>query len=209
MAEQKSSVSRVVVSPPGLAAYAYVFKPQAPRNNAKPGEQAQYKLTLVLDKDEKTLAPLRAVVKAVAEERWGAGASGIKSPFLDGDDSRYRDNAMYRGKIFIRTKSSSRPGVVGTERDPFTNALTPILPESEGGRGELEFYSGCLCRASIYAFPYDTDGNKGVSFLLNNVQKLADGERLSGRRAAEDDFDEWTAGTPSESKTKAEASDLF
>jgi hypothetical protein len=42
---------------------------------------------------------------------------------------------------------------------------------------------------SLNAFPYNTQGNKGVSFGLNHVQKIADGEFLGGRSKAEDDFD--------------------
>ena len=38
-------------------------------------------------------------------------------------------------------------------------------------------------------FAYDKAGNRGISFGLNNVQKLGDGERLDGRLKAEDDFD--------------------
>ena len=39
------------------------------------------------------------------------------------------------------------------------------------------------------AYGYDKAGNKGVAFGLQNLQKLGDGERFSGRTAAEDDFD--------------------
>jgi hypothetical protein len=44
-------------------------------------------------------------------------------------------------------------------------------------------------RASLRAFAYDTNGNKGVSFGLNNIQKLGEGQRLDGRKAATDEFD--------------------
>ena len=40
------------------------------------------------------------------------------------------------------------------------------------------FYAGAIVRAQLSAFPYDTDGNKGVSFGLNNIQKLAEGEEI-------------------------------
>jgi hypothetical protein len=38
------------------------------------------------------------------------------------------------------------------------------------------------------AYAYDVSGNRGVSFGLGNVQKVADGEALSSRTTAEDDF---------------------
>ena len=42
----------------------------------------------------------------------------------------------------------------------------------------------------MVAFTYDTKGNKGVSFGLNNVQKVKDDEPLGNFSRAEDDFDE-------------------
>ncbi|HKJ88554.1 MAG TPA: ssDNA-binding protein, partial [Gammaproteobacteria bacterium] len=44
-------------------------------------------------------------------------------------------------------------------------------------------------RASVRPFAYDTQGNRGVSFALNNIQLLRDGERLDSRVAPEEDFD--------------------
>ena len=43
-------------------------------------------------------------------------------------------------------------------------------------------------RASFTAFAYDNNGNVGVSFGLNNVQKLREGTRLDNRVAATDEF---------------------
>jgi hypothetical protein len=51
-----------------------------------------------------------------------------------------------------------------------------------------EFYSGCYGRASINFYAFSVDGNKGIAAGLNNVQKLADGERLGGGSRASDDF---------------------
>jgi hypothetical protein len=41
---------------------------------------------------------------------------------------------------------------------------------------------------SINLYPFNVDGNKGIAAGLNNLQKMADGEPLSGRSRAEDDF---------------------
>ena len=53
-----------------------------------------------------------------------------------------------------------------------------------------ELYSGCYGRVSIMPAAYNVDGNKGIKFYLNNVQKLAEGEPLGGAGAsnASDDF---------------------
>ena len=54
-----------------------------------------------------------------------------------------------------------------------------------------EIYSGCYVRASINAYAFNIQGNSGVSFGLNNIQKVRDGEPLGGGGSkAEDDFDD-------------------
>ena len=51
-------------------------------------------------------------------------------------------------------------------------------------------------RASITLFPYASNGRKGVGCALNGIQKLRDGEALSGRVSAEDAFGTPAPGTP-------------
>ena len=43
-------------------------------------------------------------------------------------------------------------------------------------------------------FTYDTNGSKGVSFGLQNLQKLRDGERIDGRMRPEDEFEAIESG---------------
>ena len=53
----------------------------------------------------------------------------------------------------------------------------------------MRFIQAVKSGATLNVFAYDKAGNRGVSFRLNNVQKLDDGERLDGRLKAEDDFE--------------------
>jgi hypothetical protein len=53
-------------------------------------------------------------------------------------------------------------------------------------------------RAQLRAFSYDSNGNKGVSFALNNIQKLGDGERLDNRQAATDAFEADLSAAPAD-----------
>lgn len=53
---------------------------------------------------------------------------------------------------------------------------------------QTEFYSGCYGRASIIFYAYNANGNKGIAAGLQNLQKLEDGEPLSGKSRPEDDF---------------------
>jgi hypothetical protein len=55
---------------------------------------------------------------------------------------------------------------------------------------ETEVYSGAWYRAQVRAFAYENAGNKGVSFGLQNVQKLRDDDPLgSGRIPASKAFE--------------------
>lgn len=49
-------------------------------------------------------------------------------------------------------------------------------------------YSGCFVRASINFYPFIAKGLRGVAAGLNNLQFWGDGDPLSGRARAEDDF---------------------
>lgn len=90
----------------------------------------------------------------------------------DGDESDYAEDA---GCWTIGVSSYRRPGIVDRN-------VQPILDADE-------VYSGCYVRVSLSCYPYNSNGNQGVTFGLGNVQKLADGEPLDGSSRAEDDFD--------------------
>jgi hypothetical protein len=79
----------------------------------------------------------------------------------------------------VNANSKQKPGVVTTERD-IEGKLIPAE--------EAEVYSGCYARVALNFFAYNQKGNKGVGAGLQNVQKIADGEALSGRSNANDDF---------------------
>ncbi len=68
-----------------------------------------------------------------------------------------------------------------------------------------EFYAGCYARATINAYAYDRNGNRGVAFGLRNIQKIKDGDSFGGGSKAENDFD--SIETPAGQETKAEESE--
>ncbi len=96
-----------------------------------------------------------------------------------GDGDGVKDNGEpygeeCRGCWVVRASSKTRPSVVDLN-------IQPIIDPNA-------FYSGCYARATVSFYAYNQNGNKGVGCGLNNVQKLADGEPLSGRTTAEEDF---------------------
>lgn len=160
-------------SPVGRASYPHLFQPQVDK---KDPNKKTYSLTLLFDKST-DLKVLKDAAEAAIAERWpNKRPKTIRSPFRDGDE---KDSPEYAGKIYVafRAKEDRKPGVVGP--DP-----TIEITQQSG-----EFYSGCYARVSFSAYAYETDGNVGVAFGLNNVQKVRDGERFDGRTEASEDFD--------------------
>lgn len=91
------------------------------------------------------------------------------------DGAEKADLAGYgEGKLFANLSSKMKPGII--DRDS-----TPILDASD-------FYPGCYARATVSAYAYDQGGGKGVALGLQNLQKIADGERLDSRTDASEDF---------------------
>lgn len=168
----KSTATKVVTGKVRLS-YVNVFEPRA----AQPGQEAKYSVSVLIPKtDKETIAKVNAAIEAAKQAgvaTWGGKIPpGLKTPLRDGDTER--DAPEYKGHYFINANSKQRPGVVDA-------AVNPILDQSE-------IYSGCYGRVSINFYAYSQNGNKGVGAGLQNIQKVADGEPLSGRTRAEDDF---------------------
>nr|DAS94265.1 MAG TPA: DNA helix destabilizing protein [Caudoviricetes sp.] len=143
------------------------------------GSDPKYSACIVIPKTDKaTLAKIQAAVNAAIQDgiksKWkGKKPVNLKLPLRDGDAERPDDEA-FSGCYFLNANANRAPGIVDLARNP-------ILDREE-------VYSGCYCRFSVNFYPFSASGNNGVAVGLNNVQKVADGERLAGGSRAEDDF---------------------
>ncbi len=169
MAEKESNKLR---TPLFRAAFASVFA----KRTYEDGE-AKYELTLLFPKsgkDKANLKVLKAAATAAAIEKWGSKdkiPKGFKSPFRDGDDTEWDG---FEGHTFVRVSSLYRPKIINREG---VELMT-----------DEEFYAGCWAYATVNAYAYDTKGNKGVSFGLQNLIFIRDDEPFSGSSSAEEDF---------------------
>jgi len=172
--EKPAVKSRTIITPNATAIFVYVWEPRESMNE---GGIAQYQLSLAFKKTEDITA-LRRAVKACATDKFGAAGVRLldKTPPFRQIDDMDTPVPGHKGGVFITAKSKSKPGIVDENRDVI---LEP-----------MDFYPGCICRASVVPFAYDKKGSKGVTFLLNNIQKLKDGTRLDGKKKAEDEFDD-------------------
>jgi hypothetical protein len=171
-----------VMTPKFRVSFPNVFKP---KKNELSGKD-EYSVMALFPKDA-DLTSLKKAAQEAIEEKWGKDRNkwpqNLKTPFRDQGEKAKFDEASGKkvlpvghveGAIFMNLKSSQRPGVVDQ------NVQDMIV--------ETDFYAGCWARATVSAYAYDQKGNKGVAFGLQNIQKVAEGEPLSGRLKAIDEF---------------------
>jgi hypothetical protein len=165
-----------VLTPKFRVSFPNVFKPKA----AFEGQEPTYNIQMLFPKDT-DLTEMKKAVKEAIQAKWGdKKPANLRIPFNDGDEKDYES---HKGHYYVNSKSKMRPGIVDQE-------LNDIIDPSD-------FYGGCYARATLTAFAYDTAGNKGVAFGLQNLQKLDDGEAFSGRVDAKNDFE--SVGSSNES----------
>jgi hypothetical protein len=181
--------------------FPHLFTAVAPKG----GGEAKFSLSMLFPKRDtltgaaladydRFIAAAREAAKAAAIEKFGAQLpKNLKSPFLDAGNHEYE--GYEAGMVLLRASSKQKPGVVDAK-------LQAIIDESD-------VYPGCYARATIRAFAYDANGNRGVSFGLQNVQKMADGDPLGGRTRAEDDFSSAVAGEDGAPASDKPADSLF
>lgn len=170
---------KVITGPNVRWSYVNVWEPRSVM-----GGRMKYSLSLIIPKsDVETLDQIRRAIRAAYEAGGMKLRGNDKSvppledlilPLRDGDVEHAGD-AAYEGCMFLNASSTVAPGIVDAKRQPITDHSL--------------VYSGVYGRASVTFFAFNVDGNRGISCGLNNLQKIRDGEPLSARIPAEEDFD--------------------
>jgi hypothetical protein len=170
VSKQEEPNLKRVITPIARLSYPHLFAKSEGMN----GNEGKYQCELIFPEGT-DLSELKAAANAAAKEKWGnKPPKNLKSPFRKGDEDR-EDKDGYEGSVFIGARSKDKPGVV-------------VGPGRVACSDASEVYGGCFVKASVTAFAYDTNGNKGVAFALNNVWKIRDGEPFGSRRNAEEEF---------------------
>ena len=150
--------------------YTHIWEPYA----FKEGDDPKYMATLLIDKDdEEELNKINAVIEKVkkddkSKKKWGGKVpSKLMLPLRDGDEIA-DEKPEYAGKFYISAKSSEdrAPRIVDRRANPIMD--------------QDEVYSGCYANVKVAFFAFSNSGNNGISVALNVIQKVKDGERLSG-----------------------------
>lgn len=127
--------------------------------------------------DKETKKKFDTAIQAACElgkPLWGGVIpKNLDLPLRDGDlkGEKYLE---FKNSFFFNAKSRYKPGLVDADG-------IEILDSSQ-------VYSGCIARLSINLYPYNAVGNVGIGIGLNNLMKISDGKRLSGRGNPADDF---------------------
>lgn len=184
MAKNTKTDEDYIITPVARLAFEHLFEKDMREINGQKVDK--YTATLLFPKDA-DLSPLKKLAKRARDAKWpdpDMRPKNLKTPFRDGDvDGRGEDGKPwegFEGHIFIRVSSKYKPGIVDQK-------VRPVLdPE--------KVYSGCYVRAQVHAYVFSNMGNHGVSFGLDNVQFVKDGERLGGGVPPEKAFDAVSGG---------------
>ena len=173
-----------VTTPTFKVSYPSVFK--AKLNSLS--KKMEYSVEALFDK-KADITQLKAAAKAAAIKKWGLDEKKwpkfTNNPFKDQTD-KINDlkeknkpfDHLVEGAVYMTFKcqaDKAKPKVVDQN-------LQEILEESK-------FYGGCYARASVNAYAYDQGKNVGISFGLNLLQFVGDGEPFSGRPSVEQAFE--------------------
>jgi len=169
-------------TPKFRVAFPNVFEAKQINNQGKP----KFSLVMLFDEhnmNEQQLAllvKLKDAVNTVAMAKWKKIPVKLKTPFKKGDEQvSLKTDKVYdgfAGMTVLNVASETKPGLVDQD-------MSAIIEVGE-------FYGGCFAHATIncYAWEHDT-GGRGVSFGLQNIQKIADGDSFAGSKGdPEDDF---------------------
>ena len=167
-----------LITPEFRAAFISVFRATAMKNADGTTSKPKYSIRAAFPPTAK-LEALKKEAETAAKDKWGDKIpKTLRSPFRLNEELETPIVGIGDDWVVMSFSANEdrRPGIVDAE-------LQAVIDDTD-------IYSGAWFRAQVRAFAYDTAGNKGVSFGLQNVQKLRDDDPLgNGRIPASKAFD--------------------
>jgi Protein of unknown function (DUF2815) len=183
-----------VITPEFRAGYVGLFRASAPKD--EPDGKKKFSIRAFFPSNA-DLSTLREQAKQAVKEKWGDKTpSALRSPFRTNGDLDNPVDGIPKDWVVMTFSANEdrRPGVVDEN-------LQDIIDETQ-------CYSGAWFRAQVRAFAYEARGNKGVSFGLQNVQKVRDDDPIgAGRIPASKAFDK--IETPAGAGAGKSGADIF
>ena len=166
------------ITPEFRAAFISVFKATSMKNADGSVNKPKYSIRAAFPPTAK-LDALKKEASLAAQEKWGDKIpKTLRSPFRLNEELENPIVGIGDDWVIMSFSANEdrRPGIVDAK-------LQDIIDDSD-------VYSGAWYRAQVRAFAYENAGNKGVSFGLQNVQKLRDDDPIgSGRIPASKAFE--------------------
>lgn len=177
-----------IITPPAILSYPHLFEPQQPE---KPDQTPKYGAAFLFEEGV-DLTPLKKAAFQVVIDKFGEvkAKEMLKNQtyrLIGGPHHSIRTDVASKSYpesvvAFINARSNEQPGIVSVIPHPETGKPMPITEESQ-------MYPGVRVKAFVNPYWYDVEGNKGVAWGLNAVQKIGEGDRLDGRVKAQDVFE--------------------
>jgi hypothetical protein len=159
-----------LLTPEFRAAFISIFRATASKNPDGTTGKAKYSIRAMFP-PKSDMTALKAQAQAAAVTKWGDKLpKALRSPFRTNEELENPVEGLGDDWIVVTFSANEdrRPGLVDAQCQDIIN--------------EEDVYSGAWYRAQVRAFAYENAGNKGVSFGLQNVQKLRDDDTLGGGR---------------------------
>ena len=163
-------------TPRGIAAYPYLSKPDFEYN-----PEGVYKTKLKMS--AKDAAPLISSIEQAAADEFGSKAKTARMPFKKLDDT---------DEVEFATKSKFKPKVVDSTGKAIPDTAIPPI------------YGGSVIKAAGTIYPYNQNGNVGISLQLGGVQIIELAESMGASQVS---FEAEEGGFVAANDNGAEATD--
>lgn len=165
-----------LVTPLFRAAFVNLFKPTQVQGKG----DAKYSIVMLFPKDS-DMHPIKKAIRAAKIQAFGTNKDKwpeIASPVRDGDEPS-KTGQVYEGfaghwAVRATSNENSKPGVFDEDVQPITEVS--------------QFYPGCYAVAYCFAYVWEYNGEHGVSFILDHVQKQRDGKPFGGKKPGQTVF---------------------
>ena len=159
-----------LITPEFRADFISVFRATSMKNADGSVNKPKFSIRAAFPPTAK-LDALKKEAEMAAREKWGDKIpKTLRSPFRTNEELENPIVGIGDDWIIMSFSANEdrRPGIVDSK-------LQDIIDDAD-------VYSGAWYRAQVRAFAYETAGNKGVSFGLQNVQKIKDDDPLGNGR---------------------------
>lgn len=188
MADKKVNPLKVV-TPKVRLSFPDLFVAKAQEREDGTMSDAKFSAQFLADK-KTDLTAVKAVVKKAVKDKWGdTPPKGIVLPFKDGNE---KELDGYENMIVFSAGTKFKPQIIEAKFED--GAPVPITDPDK-------VYAGCYVRAAIVAYAWEHKNKqgkvmkRGVSFNLESIQKLAEGERFVKRADVSETFDSQDDGS--------------